>query len=174
MDQINDIIDGEAVLIHISKVSDKITIVTDHFGLFPIYYYQDINELIISTDLMGVLAIRPDLRKKLDEKSIVEFVSCHFILENRTLFKDIFRLDEGTITVFHQVEKTTERKEWLKLPLHHEDKQLGDWINLTREKLQTSIRKRVTESSGMFLSGGMDSRKNKTQNESPDIWSQRC
>ncbi len=157
-DQVNDIIDGEAALIHISKHSDRITVVTDHFGLFPIYFYQDDGYLILSTDLMGVLATRPDLRTELDEQSVVEFVSCHFILENRTLFKDVLRLDEGTITVFQPANQGKEQEEWLKIPTHHEERDLKSWIRIVSEKFQNSLRKRLTRTSGMFLSGGMDSR----------------
>jgi len=158
IDEVWKILDGEAVLIFIPKDSQRIHIATDPFGLFPLFFYNGESSLTISTDLMGVLSTNPDLRSNLCTQSIIEFVSCHFIMENRTLFENVYRLAEGSLGRFDYSTNSIEIEDWFTVPTTHEEKDVEFWIPLVKQKLSASIKKRVTPNSGTFLSGGMDSR----------------
>ncbi len=158
IDLIPKVLDGEAVLIFIFNDWKRIHIATDPFGLFPLFMHQDENSLTLSTDLIGVLLVKPDLRTELCSQSIIEFVSCHFIMENRTLFENVFRVAEGSFVQFDLSTNQSDAKEWLTIPVTHEVKDIDYWISEVSQKLNSSILKRISSESGTFLSGGMDSR----------------
>jgi asparagine synthetase B (glutamine-hydrolysing) len=116
------------------------------------------SETLISTDLMGILGLSPELRTLLDKKSILEFLSCHFIMENRTLFNGIKLVNEGTFTTIDCETQTLKQDSWLNFPAAHEEKPLEYWIERVSEVLSLSIQKRLSLKCGLYLSGGMDSR----------------
>ena len=60
--EFHDILDGEACLIHITKSDNSVKVITDPYGLFPVYYHRNERVLILSTDLMGILSMKPELR----------------------------------------------------------------------------------------------------------------
>jgi asparagine synthase (glutamine-hydrolysing) len=157
-DKIGQILDGEAVLIFIHSDSDRVHVATDPFGLFPLFFHRDESSITISTDLMGVLLVNPSERKKLSNQSIIEFVSCHFIMENRTLFENVSRLAEGSLIEFDRSKNSMTTSEWYAIPQNHEEREMEYWISEVSKKLVSSMKKRVTPDSGLFLSGGMDSR----------------
>ncbi|MHA2350693.1 MAG: asparagine synthase-related protein, partial [Candidatus Thorarchaeota archaeon] len=152
------ILDGPAVLIFIQKDFEKTLIVTDPFGLFPLYSFKDENSFVISTDLMGILQTNPERRKNLNRQSIVEFVACHFIMENRTLFTDINRMQEGSLYVYDNATKSLTFEEWIDIPNNHIEEEVDYWITEVSKKFNAALKKRITVRSGAFLSGGMDSR----------------
>jgi asparagine synthetase B (glutamine-hydrolysing) len=152
------ILDGAAVLIFIQRDFEKILIATDPFGLFPLFSFNDENSFVISTDLMGILQTNPELRKNLNKQSIVEFVACHFIMENRTLFTNVNRLQEGSLYVFDSATNSLAFREWIDIPNDHIEEEVDYWIPEVSKKFNAALKKRITTSSGTFLSGGMDSR----------------
>ena len=158
IDQVWKILDGEAVLIFIPNDTERVHIATDPFGLFPLFFHKNETSLTLSTDLMGVLFTNPPLRSNLCTQSIIEFVSCHFIMENRTLFEKVFRVSEGSFVRFDYSTNSIEVEDWLTIPSTHEEKDIEFWIPEVSQRLTASIKKRVTPTSGTFLSGGMDSR----------------
>jgi len=78
-----------------------VTIAGDARGLFPLYFVRDPNRCVLSTDMKAILALYPDMRSRLDEQSILEYLSCHVLYENGTLFEDIELLPEAALARFH-------------------------------------------------------------------------
>lgn len=152
-------LDGEVCQIFISKRSGNVIIATDPFGLLPLYYHRSPECAIISTDVKAILAVLPHLRTQLNRQSILEYISSHFILENRTLFDDVFLFPEGSISTFNiKIPDTWTSMEWVTLPQHYEDHDIDEWISRSAQLLERSMNKRLQSGSGVFLSGGMDSR----------------
>ncbi|TET08151.1 MAG: hypothetical protein E3J86_11275, partial [Candidatus Thorarchaeota archaeon] len=152
-------LDGEVCQIIYSKVSNHITIVTDAYGLLPLYYYKSSDEVIISTDLKGVLGIKPELRSSINRQSVSEYLTLHSIMNNHTLFDNVFLIPEGTIIQFSLDDLATwNEKEWYSLPKSYEERSLEDWYRIVYRELTKAVKKRERPGIGTLLSGGMDSR----------------
>jgi asparagine synthetase B (glutamine-hydrolysing) len=152
-------LDGEVCQILISKRSGDVIIATDPFGLLPLYFHRSPEGAIISTDVKAILAVLPRLRTQLNKQSILEYISSHFILENRTLFDGVLLFPEGSISTFNiTTPDAWTSSEWVTLPQHYENRDIDEWISLSAQLLEKSMNKRLQSGSGVFLSGGMDSR----------------
>ena len=152
-------LDGEVCQILISEGDGLVTIAGDALGLFPLYFVRDPNKCVLSTDMKAILALYPDMRSRLDEQSILEYLSCHFLYENRTLFEDIELLPEAALARFHVSDPSDWTVEsWYSLPKNHETRPIYEWIKLTALALRESLRRRASAGTGILLSGGMDSR----------------
>jgi hypothetical protein len=152
-------VDGEVCQIHFSKTTKQLTIVTDAYGLLPLYYHKSADELLISTDLKGVLGINPVLRSKINRQSVAEYLTIHSIMNNRTLFEDVYLISEGTrVRLTLDDFSTWEESEWYSLPKSYEKRSLEEWYKIVHQELVSAVKKRERPGIGAFLSGGMDSR----------------
>lgn len=136
------------------------TLFNDRYGLQRLYYHQSKDTFYFAAEAKAILKVRPELRRT-DPRGLGEFVVCGCVLENRTLFPDIYVLPPGSAWVFRDgsLEATNsyfEANEWEQQePLKPEE---------YRRRLQTAFvdnlpryfngHKRI----GVSLTGGLDSR----------------
>jgi asparagine synthase (glutamine-hydrolysing) len=66
----------------------KATLFNDRSGLHRVYYHESKDALYFAVEAKAILAACPELRR-LDPRSLGEYVSCGCVLENRTLFEGI-------------------------------------------------------------------------------------
>ena len=88
----------------------------DRYGMHRIYYHQSPEAFYFAAEAKAILAVRPELRR-LDSRSLGEFVSCGAVLEDRTLFEGIHVLPPASAWVFRNgslAQKSTyfHPKEW--------------------------------------------------------------
>src|SRR3989339_6259 len=79
-----DLRKGEAILFN------------DRYGLHRIYYHESKDAFYFSSEAKSLLKVCPELRE-LDMKSLGEVFSFGCVLENRTLFSNIFLLSSGSV-----------------------------------------------------------------------------
>jgi asparagine synthetase B (glutamine-hydrolysing) len=152
-------LDGEVCQIVVSKRNGDITIVTDPYGLMPLYYNKNQSGVIIATDLKAVLGDAPKLRNLINKRSAVEYLTLHSIMDNRTLFQDVFLIPEGHIARLNQSAPADwSFHSWYTLPKRFGDKPVREWIIDVARELRGAVEKRARPGQGAFLSGGMDSR----------------
>ena len=60
----------------------------DRYGMHRIYYHQAKDTVYFAAEAKAILAVRSELRR-MDTRSLGEFVSCGAVLENRTVFEGI-------------------------------------------------------------------------------------
>jgi len=77
----------------------KITLFVDRYGMQRIYYHESKDKIIFSSEAKSLHRICPELRE-INYKSLGEAFSCGCVLENRTLFSDIFLLPGGAAWSF--------------------------------------------------------------------------
>ncbi len=132
----------------------------DRYGMHRIYYHQSPEAFYFAAEAKAILAVRPELRR-LDSRSLGEFVSCGAVLEDRTLFENIHVLPPASAWVFRNgslAQKSTyfHPKEW-------EDQEPLDSESYYRE-LQSTFTRNLPryfaghEPIGMSLTGGLDTR----------------
>src|SRR3984957_4248407 len=132
----------------------------DRYGMHRIYYHQSPEAVYFGAEPKAILAVCPELRR-LDSRSLGEFVSCGAVLEDRTLFEGIHVLPPASAWIFRNgslAQKSTyfHPKEW-------EDQEPLDPESYYRE-LQSAFTRSLPryfagrEPIGMSLTGGLDTR----------------
>jgi asparagine synthase (glutamine-hydrolysing) len=75
------------------------TLFNDRYGMHRIYYHESKDATYFAAEAKAILAVRPELRR-IDPRSVGEFVSCGCTLEGRTLFEGIKVLLGGSRWIF--------------------------------------------------------------------------
>jgi len=75
------------------------TLFNDRYGLQRLYYHDSEDAFYFAAEAKAILKVRPELRGT-DPRGIGEFIACGCVLENRTLFPDIYLLPQASAWVF--------------------------------------------------------------------------
>lgn len=132
----------------------------DRYGMHRLYYYKSKDAFYFAAEAKAILAVRPELRE-LDAQSVGEFVSCSAVLENRTLFKNIYLLPPASAWIFRN--GCLEREGSYFDPREWEEQEILDPENYYQQ-LQAVFARNVpryfagNERIGMSLTGGLDTR----------------
>lgn len=136
--------------------TEKLIITRDASGIKPIYYYNDENYFIASSEIKGILASGL-VEKKLNEKQIPHYLQFKYVKKPETFYSSIFELEEGSflivqdniITINKYTGTATESKSY-------SDEEL---VTTTEKLLQESVQRQLLADvpCGLFLSGGVDS-----------------
>jgi asparagine synthase (glutamine-hydrolysing) len=136
------------------------TLFNDRYGMHRLYYHESPDSFYFAVEAKAILAARPGLRQP-DPKGIGEFVACSCVLENRTIFKDIYALPAASAWVFRH--STIERKCTYFHPSEWEQQTALDEKSYYRELRDVFSRNLPLyfggrEPIGMTLTGGLDTR----------------
>jgi asparagine synthase (glutamine-hydrolysing) len=136
------------------KKNKKLLLARDRIGKKPLYYYQHKKNIIFSSEIKSIL-LYSDYSRKIDQQCLSDYLSMRYSTGNRTMFKDIFKVQPGTYTVFKEG-KLTIHKYW-DLP-----KLLENYVPKKEEVdklIEQAVEKRLMADVpiGTFLSGGLDS-----------------
>jgi asparagine synthase (glutamine-hydrolysing) len=138
----------------------KVVLFNDRYGVDRIYYHEDSRAFYFASEAKALLKILPNARR-LDLRSLGEFLCCEAVLQNRTLFSGISLLPPGSSWVFSRgepVKKKTyfKREEWETQPELSEsefyEKLKETWARVLPRYL------RGKQSIALSLTGGVDSR----------------
>ncbi|HEY1648204.1 MAG TPA: hypothetical protein VGF96_09500 [Terracidiphilus sp.] len=144
----------------IDQTRKTATLFNDRYGMHRLCYYQSDDAFYFAAEAKAILAVFPELRCA-DERSLGEFVACSCVLENRTIFKNVYNVPGGSAWTFRNAaldEKTTyfQPKEWEEqTPFNQED-----YYRELREVFAKNLPLYFsgTERVGMTLTGGLDTR----------------
>ncbi len=132
----------------------------DRYGMHRIYYHESKDAFYFAAEVKAILAVRPELRT-LDPRGLGEFVTCGAVLENRTLFEDVFLLPPASGWVFR--EGSVERKASYFHPKEWEEQDPLDLVSYYKELRDVFARNLPRYFGGreriaMSLTGGLDTR----------------
>jgi len=86
----------------------KIVIARDRYGMKPLYYYCDGKNLIFASEIKSILKSKL-YRKELDYYGLCEYLTFQNYISDKTLFKNILLLSQGTIMEFNsELESSSE------------------------------------------------------------------
>jgi asparagine synthase (glutamine-hydrolysing) len=136
------------------------TLFNDRYGMHRVYYHESKEAFYFAGEAKAILAVRPELRTP-SPQGLGEFVACSCVLENRTIFKDIFVLPAASAWVFRN--KALERKGTYFEPREWEQQDSLDpetYYQELRNALSRSLENYFAgpERTGIALTGGMDTR----------------
>lgn len=138
----------------------KVILFNDRFGMHRIYCHESKEAFYFAAEAKAIIKVRPALRR-VDPRSLGEFVACGSVLENRSLFEGLRVLPSGSAWVFRN--GSVDRKDPYFRPQEWEQQSLLEpkaYYQKLREVLATNLpryfngRQRI----GMSLTGGLDTR----------------
>ena len=142
-----------------NKRSKTLIAARDHFGIKPLYVYQDNNKIAFASEIKAILA-HPEIKASLNQKALNEYLTFQFILHENTLFKGIEKILPGHYQVWDLKEKTSiTKKYWqpnFKIDKYHtQEFFVYELQRLLEDTVKIQLRSDVPL--GTYLSGGMDS-----------------
>ena len=91
-------LNGMFAFIFYDKLKNKWIAARDHFGIKPLYYSQINDQLIFSSEIKSILE-HPDIKAEINLKGLQQYLAFQFCLEENTLFKNIFRVDQDVFSL---------------------------------------------------------------------------
>ncbi len=140
-------------------VEKRLTLLTDHLGMHPLYYHVRGEQLFIGTHVAHLLAL-PDLHPKLDRRALATFLAVEYPVGEATLVEQIALVPPATRLSWKDGMMRLESywRPWTlsPSPMQARERWLEGLIHYLREAI--AHQRRGDGESGLLLSGGLDSR----------------
>ena len=141
------------------KKQKRIIAARDHFGIKPLYYYQDGKRLLFASEIKALLE-HPAVKAEPEIDSIRDYLTFQFVLNSRTLFKGIHKVLPGHYQVIDlnsmEVKMVKYWEPRFSVDIHHtEEYFVYELRRLLHDTITMQLRSDVPV--GAYLSGGMDS-----------------
>ncbi len=151
-------INGIYTLITISK--SKIKIKTDTINYFPVFFYFNNSEWIISDSWYYLLEQKQSLVP--DSNIEEEFLNIGFVLGNNTIDQEIKKTKAGYNTILTDTGKIDIEEEWKYIPSQFYNKTKKEYHQIAKTIFDNSAKRMIKFLNGrtavLPLSGGFDSR----------------
>ena len=129
----------------------------DIFGIKPFYYYKKGKEFMFGSEIKSFLS-HPNFEKELDEDMILLYLSYEYSPDERTIFKNVFKLPGAHCFTYKNGELKVERYYKIEYKIE-DDKSLEYWEDaITKEFTESVSMHQIADVEvGCFLSSGVDS-----------------
>lgn len=139
------------------KILNTCTIARDRFGIKPLYFYDDYNKLILSSEIKPILKYVKNI--DLNASAFADFfLKGNLDNNDKTFFNNIKSLEAGKYLLC-QNNKIIKKNYWNLFSNINKDKDPLIIEKKVRQKIENSINKHLISDRevGLFLSGGTDS-----------------
>jgi asparagine synthase (glutamine-hydrolysing) len=154
-----NLLNGMFAFIIYDRQKNSLFISRDHFGIKPLYWYQDDTKVVFGSEIKALLA-HPEIKSESDTANLYEYLTFQFVMGEGTMFRNIFKVLPGhymTINLDSWDIKT--EKYWepnFKLDqFHTEEYFIVELQKILDETISQQLRSDVPL--GTYLSGGLDS-----------------
>ncbi len=138
----------------------RLTLLTDHLGMHPLYYHLRGRHLFVGTRLAHLLAL-PDLHPTLDRRALAAFLAVEYPVGEATLVEQVALVPPATRLSWKDGVMRLEGywHPWAlsPSPMQGRERWLEGLLHYLREAVARQ-RRRLGEQGGLLLSGGLDSR----------------
>ena len=94
-------VDGYFTLVLVDKKKSELYLVTDRYGLWPLYAHRVDNNIRAWSTLLGKIT-KCDSNLDIDKDAVLSFLNHSYFLGNNTLYKDVSRVDPSKIIRINQ------------------------------------------------------------------------
>lgn len=144
------------------RESNEVYLMRDRIGKKPLYYWKSGDSLIFASELKPIMTY-PGFSREIRTEVISRYLFQQYINAPDSIFKDVYKVEPGSILRFHMGEITT-RKYWDIKKVYHEQSEnpihsYEEAKELLKKSLKKSVKARMIADVplGSFLSGGYDS-----------------
>ncbi|MGC9332294.1 MAG: asparagine synthase (glutamine-hydrolyzing), partial [Bacteroidales bacterium] len=138
------------------KSNGSILLARDRFGIKPLYYHLDDNNLFFASEIKAILQYAPQL-KIIRPQSLADYFSYRYVPSPYSIYQDIYKLEPGSFMLIKQGKPMV--KKYHAFPgnhLHIKQKEITCKLHeLFRQSVKMHTQSEVPV--GSFLSGGYDS-----------------
>lgn len=149
-------LEGVFTVVIINSLENSAILISDHYGMIPLYYYQDSRFFVFGTSIKCILTFS-HIPRIFNEKILYEFLKLGFVIPNSTLFKNINISWPGEVMqYFGSLKRITIEKGNINI---NKGGDISESANLYYQFLEDSIIKRIKsrQNCAILLSGGLDS-----------------
>ena len=144
----------------VNRAAGTSTLFNDRFGMNRLYYHEARDAFYFAAEAKAILRVVPELRET-DPRGLGEFVACGCVLENRTIFRNLFVLPPGSAWAFRN--RAVESKAAYFQSSEWEDQEPLDaeaYYRELREVFAANLPRYFNggERIGISLTGGLDTR----------------
>ena len=137
---------------------DQLMLAIDHMGLETLFWTRDRSRLLFATRLGAVAAAKGDI--EVDPTALVQFLLHTVVPAPLTIYKNVQRLQPGTMLICSRGEITT-RRYWDLSYKETAGLSASQWAEQLRETMRRTVHSHVADQdasrTGAYLSGGTDS-----------------
>ena len=138
--------------------NNELFIARDRFGIKPLYYLNDGNKFIFSSELKGI-TVFDDIALNLSFDAIDLYLTMEYVPAPYTIYSDIFKLEQGSYLMINN--GSIDKNKWYELSYQPKFTYTNenDYVEELDRLIMESIKKRTISDVplGAFLSGGIDS-----------------
>ena len=153
------ILNGMFAFIIYDQRKQRLLIARDHFGIKPLYWYNDGDKILFGSEIKALLA-HPDVKAEPNINHLYEYLTFQFILGEGTMFQKIRKVQPG---YYMSLDLKTDKLERVKYwepnfqldPYHTEEYFIVELRKILKETIVQQLRSDVPL--GTYLSGGIDS-----------------
>jgi len=141
------------------KQSQKLLLATDRIGQFPLYFVDQGKAFFFASGVRALL-VDPKVGSAVDHLGIAQFLTFEHPLGTKTFFKDIHRLPPASMLKFQNGTIKCCPYWTLQNPEEYALREEEEWMEELNYHLLQAVSRCVdsTRSTGLLLSGGLDSR----------------
>jgi asparagine synthase (glutamine-hydrolysing) len=153
-------IEGMFAFIFYDKIKETTIIARDHFGMKPLYFYNDDLFFCASSEIKGLISSGL-IKKEFNDSQIDYYLNYRYTKAPETFYKNIYQLKQGEFLLIDKkfevkISSYLKKKEEAQKRPILDDRQI---VKETEDLLTGSLLKHLAAdvSCGLFLSGGADS-----------------
>jgi asparagine synthase (glutamine-hydrolysing) len=152
-------LNGMFAFIIYDKGQNQIFVARDHFGIKPLYWYQDKEMILFGSEIKAILA-HPEIKANPAIENLYEYLTFQFIIGEGTMFQNISKVQPGHyITINLNIWKQESVNYWtpnFTTDVYHTEKYyISELQKILDDTMMQQMRSDVPV--GTYLSGGMDS-----------------
>jgi asparagine synthase (glutamine-hydrolysing) len=152
-------LNGMFAFIIYDKRNRNIYIARDHFGIKPLYWYQDKNLILFGSEIKAIL-VHPEIRSIPAIDNLYEYLTFQFIMGEGTMFQNIFKVQPGYYSILNLDSWDLNTVKYWEPNFqtdffHTEEYFVSELQKILDETVMQQMRSDVPV--GTYLSGGMDS-----------------
>jgi len=151
---------GMFVIALYNSETKDLFLVRDRLGIKPLYFYNDGEHLIFSSEIKAILSSGL-VDAQFNENAVDEYLANRYVRAPYTFFKNIFQVNSGTYLTVNKDLSTIEKKYWDIPEAFNMSKEYNEEEILTEfdKEINKAIKYRLIADVplGTYLSGGVDS-----------------
>lgn len=140
------------------SVKKEVFLVRDHFGIKPLYYWNRNNQFVFASEVKALLQF-PGIKAEADRDSIYEYLTFQFVLGDKTMFKNIFKIEPAQYLIVKDGVVKEKKFYWAvsyNIDAKKNEEEFADELLVLLDN-SASIQIRSDVPIGAHLSGGIDS-----------------
>jgi asparagine synthase (glutamine-hydrolysing) len=140
------------------NLEDTIFLARDRMGIKPLYFFQDENSILFSSEIKALVAM--GIPKEIDRTSLFSYLQLNYVPGPSSIFKNVSSAEPGNYYIIKG--KHIETKAFYRIPYSSGNKTFDNYetaCGRIQELMDISVQRRLISDVplGAFLSGGVDS-----------------